>query len=86
MNIDRLTQLQNAIDQVRFVIKLMHPAPANPVCLQLAHQLVAGLHFVNWRHDLEVLGPNDSIRDVKQEPGYQEGPVYFCRIISKSLY
>ncbi|KAM0344212.1 hypothetical protein ACHAPU_007738 [Fusarium lateritium] len=46
---DRLTQLQDAVDQ-------------------LAQQFVACLHYVNKRHDLEPLGPNDKIRDVKDVP------------------
>ncbi|KAF1736759.1 Mediator of RNA polymerase II transcription subunit 21 [Beauveria bassiana] len=39
---------------------------------QLAQQFVASLHFVHRRHDLETLGPNDKIRDVKQEPNQKE--------------
>ncbi|KAH7165498.1 mediator complex, subunit Med21 [Dactylonectria macrodidyma] len=50
---DRLTQLQDAADQ-------------------LAQQFVACLHFVHSRHDLEVLGPNDKVRDVKQEQAQKE--------------
>jgi len=50
---DRLTQLQDAVDQ-------------------LAQQFVAALHFVHKRHDLEVLGPNDKVRDVNQEPEQRE--------------
>ncbi|RCI09711.1 hypothetical protein L249_4092 [Ophiocordyceps polyrhachis-furcata BCC 54312] len=50
---DRLTQLQDAVDQ-------------------LAQQFVACLHFVHRRHDLETLGPNDNIRDIKQEPHQKE--------------
>ncbi|KAH7248800.1 mediator complex, subunit Med21 [Fusarium redolens] len=46
---DRLTQLQDAVDQ-------------------LATQFVACLHYVNRRHDLETLGPNDKIREVKDAP------------------
>ncbi|CAJ0549552.1 hypothetical protein HG530_009900 [Fusarium avenaceum] len=46
---DRLTQLQDAVDQ-------------------LAQQFVACLHYVNKRHDLEPLGPNDKIREVKDVP------------------
>ncbi|KAF4962341.1 hypothetical protein FSARC_9584 [Fusarium sarcochroum] len=46
---DRLTQLQDAVDQ-------------------LAQQFVACLHYVNKRHDLEMLGPNDKIREVKDIP------------------
>lgn len=42
---------------------------------QLAQQFVACLHFVHRRHDLEVLGPNDKVRDVKQEPIQKEGEV-----------
>ncbi|KAK0391084.1 hypothetical protein NLU13_0586 [Sarocladium strictum] len=41
---DRLTQLQDAVDQ-------------------LAQQFVASLHFINSRHDLEKLGPDDKIQD-----------------------
>ncbi|KEY65565.1 hypothetical protein S7711_08244 [Stachybotrys chartarum IBT 7711] len=50
---DRLTQLQDAVDQ-------------------LAQQFVACLHFVHMRHDLETLGPNDKIRDVKLELNQKE--------------
>ncbi|KAF7558737.1 hypothetical protein G7046_g5426 [Stylonectria norvegica] len=50
---DRLTQLQDALDQ-------------------LAQQFVASLHFVHRRHDLETLGPNDKVRDVKQEESQKE--------------
>ncbi|PHH59344.1 hypothetical protein CDD81_3372 [Ophiocordyceps australis] len=50
---DRLTQLQDAVDQ-------------------LAQQLVACLHFVHRRHDLETLGPKDKVRDIKQEPHQKE--------------
>ncbi|KAG5987793.1 hypothetical protein E4U54_004873 [Claviceps lovelessii] len=50
---DRLTQLQDAVDQ-------------------LAQQFVASLHFVHMRHDLQLLGPNDKIRDVKQDPHQKE--------------
>ncbi|EKJ77258.1 hypothetical protein NXS19_010016 [Fusarium pseudograminearum] len=46
---DRLTQLQDAVDQ-------------------LAQQFVACLHYVNKRHDLEILSPNDKIREVKDIP------------------
>ncbi|KAI8284243.1 Mediator of RNA polymerase II transcription subunit 21 [Colletotrichum sp. SAR11_240] len=38
----------------------------------LAQQFVASFHFVHRRHDLELLGPNDKIRDVKQEPDQKE--------------
>ncbi|KAI1660806.1 CSE2-domain-containing protein [Daldinia decipiens] len=51
---DRLTQLQDAVDQ-------------------LAQQFVACIHYINRHHNLETLGPNDQIRDVKQEPGQEEG-------------
>jgi mediator of RNA polymerase II transcription subunit 21 len=33
----------------------------------LSLQFVAVLHFVNQRHDLEILGPKDSIKDTKTE-------------------
>ncbi|KAL2754592.1 hypothetical protein ACRALDRAFT_2043537 [Sodiomyces alcalophilus JCM 7366] len=50
---DRLTQLQDAVDQ-------------------LAQQFVACFHYVNRHHNLETLGPNDKIRDVKQEQDQRE--------------
>ncbi|KAI0387499.1 mediator of RNA polymerase II transcription subunit 21 [Hypomontagnella monticulosa] len=50
---DRLTQLQDAVDQ-------------------LAQQFVACIYYLNRHHNLETLGPNDQIRDVKQEPDQQE--------------
>ncbi|KAH7375616.1 mediator of RNA polymerase II transcription subunit 21 [Plectosphaerella cucumerina] len=50
---DRLTQLQDAVDQ-------------------LAQQFVASFHYVNRHHNLDLLGPNDKIRDVKQEPEQRE--------------
>lgn len=40
---------------------------------QLAQQFVASLHFVHRRHDLETLGPNDQVRDVKQDQSANEG-------------
>ncbi|KAI0161676.1 mediator of RNA polymerase II transcription subunit 21 [Hypoxylon sp. FL1284] len=50
---DRLTQLQDAVDQ-------------------LAQQFVASIHYINRHHNLEILGPGDQIRDLKQEPDQQE--------------
>lgn len=35
--------------------------------LQFAQQLVACMHFVQMRHDLEKLGPNDKIREPKEQ-------------------
>lgn len=35
--------------------------------LQFAQQLVASLHFVHMRHDLEPLGPKDKIREPKEQ-------------------
>lgn len=40
---------------------------------QLAQQFVACFHYVNRHHNLETLGPNDKIRDVKQEQDQREG-------------
>ncbi|KAL5594673.1 hypothetical protein BROUX41_001589 [Berkeleyomyces rouxiae] len=34
---------------------------------QLAQQFVACIHFVNKRHDLELLDEDDQVRDVKNE-------------------
>jgi hypothetical protein len=42
---------------------------------KLAQQFVAALHFVHRRHDLDVLGPEDKVRDVKQEPDQREGTI-----------
>lgn len=39
---------------------------------QLAQQFVACLHYVHRRHDLETLGPQDKVRDVKQEQDQKE--------------
>ncbi|KAH9908710.1 RNA polymerase II transcription mediator [Xylariomycetidae sp. FL2044] len=50
---DRLTQLQDAVDQ-------------------LAQQFVACIHYINRHHSLETLGPDDAVREVKQEPDQQE--------------
>ncbi|KAK6957413.1 hypothetical protein Daesc_000198 [Daldinia eschscholtzii] len=51
---DRLTQLQDAVDQ-------------------LAQQFVACVHYINRHHNLETMNATDQIRDVKQEPGQEEG-------------
>ncbi|KAF4339161.1 mediator-RNA polymerase II transcription subunit 21 [Fusarium beomiforme] len=53
---DRLTQLQDAVDQ-------------------LATQFVACLHYVNKRHDLETLGPNDKILDSLPPDEFRAGMV-----------
>ncbi|ORY63138.1 RNA polymerase II transcription mediator [Pseudomassariella vexata] len=50
---DRLTQLQDAVDQ-------------------LAQQFVSSIHYINRHHSLQLLGPNDQIRDVKPEPGQED--------------
>lgn len=41
--------------------------------LQLAQQFVACIHFVNKRHDLELLSEADKIRDVKNEQEEKPG-------------
>ena len=72
---DRLTQLQDAVDQ-------------------LAQQFVASIHYINRHHNLETLGPNDQIRDVKQEPDQQEGLythhpttiIFFCLLLLSLLF
>ncbi|KAF4499752.1 mediator-RNA polymerase II transcription subunit 21 [Fusarium agapanthi] len=53
---DRLTQLQDAVDQ-------------------LATQFVACLHYVNKRHDLETLGPNDKVLDSLPPDEFRAGMV-----------
>ncbi|ELQ37686.1 mediator of RNA polymerase II transcription subunit 21 [Pyricularia oryzae Y34] len=50
---DRLTQLQDAVDQ-------------------LAQQFVACLYYLHKRHDLETLGPDDKIRELKPEDDPKE--------------
>lgn len=40
---------------------------ADGVHIQFAQQLVACMHFVQMRHDLEKLGPNDKIREPKEQ-------------------
>ncbi|KAF4440573.1 mediator-RNA polymerase II transcription subunit 21 [Fusarium austroafricanum] len=49
----------------------------------LATQFVACLHYVNLRHDLEMLGPNDKIREVKDAP--KEGMFLFISVSSEVL-
>ncbi|KAK2067588.1 hypothetical protein P8C59_001314 [Phyllachora maydis] len=53
---DRLTQLQDAVDE-------------------LAHQFVAAFHYLERHHDLELLGPNDKIPDLKQDQQKEVEPV-----------
>ncbi|CAM1511395.1 Fc.00g089080.m01.CDS01 [Cosmosporella sp. VM-42] len=70
---DRLTQLQDAVDQVfaPFIYFTTITKPKE----QLAQQFVACLHYVHKRHDLEILGPNDKVRDVKQDAAQKEDAV-----------
>lgn len=70
---DRLTQLQDAVDQVRSIMSAFCFGKPALTRRQLAQQFVACLHFVHRRHDLETLGPSDRIRDIKQEPHQKEG-------------
>ncbi|KAI9902672.1 hypothetical protein N3K66_002024 [Trichothecium roseum] len=53
---DRLTQVQDAVDE-------------------LAQQFVAALNFVNNRHDLALLGPNDKIREAKDDMPKEVDPL-----------
>ena len=55
---------------------MLHPLPFySQICtlvltafnVQFAQQLVACMHFVQMRHDLEKLGPNDKIREPKEQ-------------------
>ena len=68
---DRLTQLQDAVDEVIDLGSIKFDPLANST--QLAQQFVACLYFVNTRHDLETLGPADKIREEKKEQGQGEG-------------
>jgi mediator of RNA polymerase II transcription subunit 21 len=75
---DRLTQLQDAVDQVCDAAHILHYSSLRILIIfQLAQQFVAGLHFVHRRHDLETLGPGDKIRDVKQEQDQRQGTALF---------
>lgn len=83
---DRLTQLQDAVDQVgdwppRF-LTVYGTFLTNP---KLAQQFVAALHFVHRRHNLETLGPGDKIRDVKQEQDQKEGRGSSCTLSGASF-
>ena len=68
---DRLTQLQDAVDQVCCAI-----GPTQATCSQLtvlvapqlAQQFVASYYYVERHHGYEVLGPKDEIRDIQEEP------------------
>lgn len=70
---DRLTQLQDAVDQVRILVMRTILASVRTDVFQLAQQFVACLYFVHRRHELETLGPDDKVRDVKQEQQEKEG-------------
>lgn len=72
---DRLTQLQDAVDQVRCTPARTFLFIVLTERIQLAQQFVAALHFVHRRHDLDVLGPEDKVRDMKQEPDQREGTI-----------
>jgi hypothetical protein len=56
----------------RSVAPTLKPALSSNIP-QLAQQFVASFHYVNRHHNLDLLGPNDKIRDVKQEPEQREG-------------
>lgn len=56
---DRLTQLQDAVDQVRQSFGFLRSAANH---LQLANQFVASLFYVHKHHDYATLGPNDAVR------------------------
>lgn len=80
---DRLTQLQDAVDEVRTAPTSLASAcrrtpPAGAIRTdnlwrQLAQQFVASVHYVNLHHNLETLGPNDQIRELNKEPEQSEG-------------
>ena len=66
---DRLTQLQDAADQV-----CSHSIAPNVLLTpaQLVTQMVASLFYINRHHDLQTLGPKDVVRQDKKVEGEPE--------------
>lgn len=67
---DRLTQLQDAVDQVYFAPYSEKNKSEVLIRKQLAHQFVASVYYVNKHHDLKPVSPNDKIRE---GPNDQDG-------------
>jgi mediator of RNA polymerase II transcription subunit 21 len=69
---DRLTQLQDAVDQASTYFQDMRHILIN---YQLATQFLASVHFINRHHELMTLSAKDSVRDTKKddEDAPQEG-------------
>lgn len=69
---DRLTQLQDAVDQVYFEPYSETNKSQVLIRKQLAHQFVASVYYVNKHHDLKPVSANDKIRE---GPNDQDGSV-----------
>jgi mediator of RNA polymerase II transcription subunit 21 len=66
---DRLTQLQDAVDQVCFFDVVSLPVIDRN---QLANQFVASLYYINRHHDLQTLSATDNVRQEKKSEGEQD--------------
>lgn len=60
---DKLTQIQDAVDQVCIMSHLQ--SSSNKI--QLAYQFIASLFYVNKHHDLQTLSATDIVRTDKKE-------------------
>ncbi|KAI1437205.1 mediator of RNA polymerase II transcription subunit 21 [Xylaria sp. CBS 124048] len=77
---DRLTQLQDAVDQVRShahnplqIVKREPQKSIIPTPLpQLATQFIASINYINQHHSLETLGPRDQIVIIPKQEDQQE--------------
>lgn len=85
---DRLTQLQDAVDQV-FTFPLSQPKSPklNPTSSQLANQFIATFYYIERHHDLETFGPNDKIPDLKDQPkeGKLKATLLYLTILALTL-
>jgi len=82
---DRLTQLQQAVDQVTSCANILNLRKLT--FRKLANQFVACFYFLERHHDLEQFGPSDKIPDLKPEQpkeGKPRPPHRIARLMNHS--